>query len=81
MPVLRFQDGQMISSEYITGLIKRESYPDQKLLVSVIFSGGSVDMACKDSVEQDAILLKLGKQLEPYLSPLDLESEFVQIIN
>ncbi len=70
--ILRFKDGQMISSDRITGLIKFERYPDNVPVVQILSLDGNISFECRSLAEQDEMLQILSKQLEPHLSPVDL---------
>ena len=70
--ILRFRDGQMISPERITGLIKFERYPDNIPVVQILSIDGNITFECETLAEQDEMLHTLSKQLEQYLNPVDL---------
>lgn len=70
--LVRFKDGQMISPERITGLIKFDRYPDNVPVVQVLSLDGSLTFECESSAEQEERLRTLSKQLERYLNPIDL---------
>jgi hypothetical protein len=72
MALIRFKDGQMISPDRITGLIKFDRYPDNIPVVQILGMDGHVTFECGSPAEQDELLHTLGKQLERYLNPVDL---------
>ena len=70
--IIRFKDGQKISSDRITGLIKFERYPDNIPVVQILGVDGHITFECSTLAEQDELLHTLSKQLERYLNPVDL---------
>lgn len=70
--IIRFKDGQMISPDRITGLIKFERYPDNIPVVQILGVDGHITFECATLAEQEELLHTLSKQLERYLNPIDL---------
>lgn len=70
--VIRFKDGQMISPDRITGLMKFDRYPDNTPVVQVTGMDGHVTIECGSSAEQEQVLHSLSKKLENYIDVEDL---------
>ncbi len=70
--ILRFKDGQMISTDRITGLVKFDRYPDNTPVVQVTGIDGHVTIECGSAAEQEQVLHNLGKKLERYHDVEDL---------